>query len=302
MARIAAPVAESITSEVELVVSAHGQRIEVARADERDLAVGDRGLGVDHHAFPLVDPDARVEEALVDAPCRGAGERMVVAAGQQDRDGHAPPRGRFERREDLRGSDHVGVGDLERRSRARREPLVDRGDPLGLREVLGEDCNRRVVDGSRCRSFGRCTALRPPPHRLERPLDVACDRSSNEQGRVAPAAPALLGGGPIITDAEPADDGRLPVDGQALAVIAMAHAQPAPRRKRGERQEGPRRHPRLPQDRGDGAAADHHRADRVIEDADLDASTGGRRESLRESPPGGVAREDEVLEEDAPPR
>ncbi len=189
IARIAAPVAESITSEVELVVSAHRQRIEVARADERDLAVGDGGLGVDHHAFPLVDPDARVEEALVDAPGRGAGERMVVAAGQQDRDGHAPPRGRFERREDLRGSDHVGVGDLERRSRARRRatrrsrrPARSQGGPRRGSQPEG----RRRKPVSELRSMHRpapaATSPRTPARRrlrsfLERARPCRASRS-----------------------------------------------------------------------------------------------------------------------------
>ena len=127
--------------EVELEVEAHRERIEVARSDEHDRAVGDRRLGVDHDAFPLEDARPGVEQSFVDPSRGGAGNGMVVSPWKKQAHRHAALRRILEGIDDGRRGDHVRVGDLQRLSSGPRHPLVDRGDAAGARQILREDCD-----------------------------------------------------------------------------------------------------------------------------------------------------------------
>jgi hypothetical protein len=289
--------------QVQLVVAAHRQRIEVARPDQAHHAVHDRGLGVHHDALPLPDADAGSEQPAVAAARRRPGGRVIVAARQQHAHLDAASGGRLEGLEHASRSDQVGVGDLQAASRLGGQPGVEVGHAMRARLVGGDEHGRRPGDAAR---GGRRTRRRglagSPPHRLEGPLDVAGHGTAHEQRGVAPAAAAGLGRRPVVADAQTADHRELAIHGERLAVVAVAQAQPAPRRERGQRPEGPDRHAVATQHAGDRSAAHERRAHGIVEHAHLDAPAGGRGQSLRESLPRRVAGEDEVLEQDLPAR
>src|SRR5258706_9201913 len=152
--------------EVELEVVEEAARIEVRGADDRDLAVEDRDLRVDHPVLPLEDARARPQEAPVRGARGGAHPRLVDRARHDD-------------------DDRQTVG---RRAPASAQDAPSRYE-VGSRE---EDLRTRRADQHAVEAAHRVLVPTPPAaHHLHRHVRLQLARRQESGARLARGRQAL---------------------------------------------------------------------------------------------------------------
>src|SRR5258706_1975133 len=229
--------------EVELEVVEEAARIEVRGADDRDLAVEDRDLRVDHPVLPLEDARARPQEAPVRGARGGAHPRLVDRARHDDDDRQTVGRRAPASAQDAPSRYEVGSREEDLRTRRADQHAVEAAHRVlvptppaahHLHRHVRLQLARRQESGARLARGRQALARLLVPDVSEVEREVSHDRSGDAEPDVdeAPRVRALgVRDGPVR-----ASDGRDRVVGDdGLAVGPVVRIRPdAPRGDRME--------------------------------------------------------------------